>query len=45
MEITKTFRWETAEAGSFLGLTELETAPEWDGHTGDDVLKRIKEIL
>jgi hypothetical protein len=23
---------------------ELETAPEYDGHTGEDVLKRLKKI-
>jgi hypothetical protein len=25
-------------------VTELETAPEWDGHTSADVLKRIKDL-
>ncbi len=26
---------------STLDITELEVAPEWDGHTSEDVIKRI----
>lgn len=33
-------RWE--EAGS---AENLEIAPEWDGHTSEDVLKRLKSLI
>lgn len=28
-----------------VGVNTLETAPEWDGHTSQDVLKRVREWL
>lgn len=32
-------RWDETEFA-----TELDKAPEWDGHTSDDVLKRLKNL-
>lgn len=34
-----------AEDWDTLRVPELETAPEWDGHTSDDVLERIYKLL
>lgn len=32
-------RWEETDS-----IEELEKAPEWDGHTSDDVIKRLKQL-
>lgn len=34
--------WESID---HLGIETLERAPEWDGHTSDDVLKRLSDWI
>ncbi len=38
-------RLANKELGELFNIPEVETAPEWDGHTPQDVAKRLREYL